>query len=357
VLEGGVGKITVSDVAAASGVSRAAVSLVLQDSHRVSAATKERVRQVMADLGYVYDRRAANLRTQKSMIVGLIVTNVRNPYFAELTMAIEQRLHEAGYTLLLGYSHDEHDRQRGLLATMTEHRVDGIVVLPAAETTAESLAGLNGPGGTPHVLIARKVRGHACDYAGVANVKAGTLLGRHLIDIGGRTIAFLGGPSGSIARTERERGLRRELESAGLVIPPENSIGSPSTPSGGIEACEKLLAQGPAPDVIVAYSDAVAFGVVHTLRENGLEVGRDVAVAGFDDTTEARHQNPPLTSVATFPERIGDEAAQLLLGRIEQPDREVRTFIVPPQLEVRQSTSNWTPNGSRPRPKSSRSTR
>lgn len=341
------GKITVSDVAAASGVSRAAVSLVLQDSHRVSAATKERVRQVMADLGYVYDRRAANLRTRKSMIVGLIVTNVRNPYFAELTMTIEQRLHEAGYTLLLGYSHDEDDRQRGLLATMTEYRVDGIVLLPAAETTAAALAGLNGKSGTPHVLIARKVRGHDADYAGVANIKAGALLGRHIVEIGARTVAFIGGPCGSIARTERERGLRRELESAGLSIPIENSIGSPSTPAGGIEACEKLLAQGPAPDVIACYSDAVAFGVLHTLRERDLRVGTDLAVAGFDDTTEARHQNPPLTSVATFPERIGDEAARLLLGRIDQPDREVHSRIVPPRLNVRQSTEGWSPTASR----------
>jgi LacI family transcriptional regulator len=336
-----VGKITVSDVAAASGVSRAAVSLVLQDSNRVSAVTKERVRRVMAELGYVYDRRAANLRMQKSMTVGLIVTNVRNPYFAELTMSIEQRLHEAGYTLLLGYSHDELDRQRRLLASMTEHRVDGIVLLPAAETTAQSLAMLNGGGGTPHVLIARKVRGHAADYAGVANVKAGGLLGRHLIEIGARVVAFVGGPAGSIARTERERGLRKELETAGLSIPPENSIGSPSTPSGGMEAAEKLLALGPAPDVIVAYSDAVAFGVLHTLHDRGLQVGHDVAVAGFDNTTEARHQNPPLTSVATFPELIGDEATQLLLARIEDPGRAPKSVVVAPQLNVRQSTALW----------------
>ena len=336
------GKVTVSDVAAASGVSRAAVSLVLQDSNRVSAATKARVRQVMADLGYVYDRRAANLRMQKSMIVGLIVTNVRNPYFAELTMSIEQRLHEAGYTLLLGYSHDEHDRQRRLLATMTEHRVDGIVLLPSAETTPESLAGLTGQSGTPHVLIARKVRGHNADYAGVANVKAGALLGRHLIELGAKRIAFVGGPAGSIARTERERGLRKELEAAGISIAPEHSLGSPSTPAGGIEVTEKLLATGPVPEVVVCYSDAVAFGVLHTLRENGLDVGRDVAVAGFDDTAEARHQNPPLTSVATFPERIGDEASRLLLERIERPDVEPRAFIVAPELNVRASTANWT---------------
>lgn len=336
-------KVTLNDIAAASGLSRAAVSLVVRDSNRVSAGTKERVRAVMADLGYVYDRRAANLRTQRSMIVGLIVTNVRNPYFAELTMAIEQQLHRAGYTLLLGYSHDELERQTGLLATMTEYRVDGVVLLPAAGTTPRSLAALTGGGGTPHVLIARRVRGHAADYAGVANTKAGALLGAHLVDLGVRTVAFVGGPVESTARTERERGLQRVLRSAGLALLAERSIASAATPSGGVEAVTKLLAQGPLPDAIVAYSDTVAFGVLRKLHEEGIRVGRDVMLAGFDDTDEARHQSPPVTSVATFPERIGDEAAQLLLSRIGQPDAVARTFIVAPQLAVRQSTAAWKP--------------
>ena len=108
-------RVTLLDIAEACGLSRSAVSLVLQDSPRVSDDTKVRVRQVMVDMGYVYDRAAANLRTKRSMTVGLIVTNVRNPYFAELTMAIEQGLQDAGYTLLQGYSYDELDRQERLL--------------------------------------------------------------------------------------------------------------------------------------------------------------------------------------------------------------------------------------------------
>ena len=95
-------RVTLKDIAGACGLSRAAVSLVLQDSPRVSEPTKARVRQVMAEMGYVYDRGAANLRTRRSMTVGLIVTNVRNPYFAELTMAVEQGLHDARVHLAAG---------------------------------------------------------------------------------------------------------------------------------------------------------------------------------------------------------------------------------------------------------------
>jgi len=120
-----VSKVTLLDIARECGVSRATVSLVLQDSSRVSGETKARVREAMAPLGYVYNRRAANLRTRRSMIVGLVVTDVRNHYFAELIMAVELALHDCGYIVLQGFSHDEPDRQGLLLAAMSEYRDDG----------------------------------------------------------------------------------------------------------------------------------------------------------------------------------------------------------------------------------------
>jgi LacI family transcriptional regulator len=337
------GRLTLKDIAEACGLSRSAVSLVMQDSPRVSAATKERVRQAMVDMGYVYDRAAANLRTRRSMTVGLIVTNVRNPYFAELTMAIEHGLHDAGYTLLLGYSHDELDRQERLMSTMTEHRADGIIILPAAGTTEQSLRPLSGPGGAPHVLIARQVKGYDADYVGVNNVKSGVLLGDHIRDIGARTVAFVGGPAGSDARTQRHRGVQRILKAAGVQLTPRSKHASHSTPFDGAQVTRELLESGSQPDAIIAYSDAVAFGVQHALRERGLRVGVDVALGSFDDTTEARHQNPPLTSVSTFPTQIGEQAARLLLARITAPDQATEAVIVEPVLEPRESTTEWAP--------------
>jgi len=128
--------VTINDVAAATGVSRATVSLVLRDEPRVSDETRRRVHEAMERLGYVYDRRAANMRTQRSMTVGLVVTDVRNPYFAELAMALEVALDGHGYSLLQAYSHDEHRREDRLLSAMVEHRVDGVILLPAKDTAA-----------------------------------------------------------------------------------------------------------------------------------------------------------------------------------------------------------------------------
>lgn len=348
------GRVTVRDVAAGCGVSRATVSLVLQDSARVSKDTKERVRATMRSLGYVYDRRAATLRSQRSMTVGLIVTDVRNPFFAELTMGLEDTLHDTGYTLLLGYSHDELDRQARLLEVMSEHRVDGVVLLPATGTLVSALGALVALE-IPQVLVTREIPDYDVDCVGVDNVAAGLLVREHLESLGVRSLAFLGGPELSSARAERARGL-------GLKAPrgqPAHRSGArgswwcdiPTTAeaTGGLRAVELLLDQGPLPDALVAYSDAVAHGVLTGLRARGLTPGRDVAVASFDDTLDARHAAPPLTSVATFPGQVGEQSARLLLNRLAHPEQPSRRILLRPTLEPRASSQLWTPPHTSPR--------
>lgn len=340
-------RVTLKDIAQACGLSRAAVSLVVQDSPRVSEQTKTRVRQVMAEMGYVYDRGAANLRTRRSMTVGLIVTNVRNPYFAELTMAIEQGLHDAGYTLLQGYSYDERDRQDRLISAMLEHRTDGVILLPAADSPAESLRVLSSPQGTPTVLIARQVKGFNADYTGVDNIKAGELLGDHIRTLGARSVAFVGGPASSTARDDRYRGVARALKRGRIALTPRDQHTSPSTALDGERITHELLGGGNQPDVIVAYSDAVATGVLHALRDSGLSAGTDVGVAGFDDVADARYQSPPLTSVATFPSQTGAHAARLLLARIDDPLRACESTIITPRLNIRESTASFSAHAPR----------
>lgn len=338
-------RVTLNDVAAACGVSRATVSLVLRDSPRVSMPTKARVRDAMRELGYVYDRRAANLRARRSMTVGLVATNVANPFFAELTMAIERTMHKQGYTLLLGYSHDDQERQEKLLEVMVEHRVDGLLLVPSYRTTAEMLAQSLTASGTPHVLVTRHVRRHPADYAGVDNLRAAELVGEHLVEQGFRRVAFLGGPVRSTARVERERGLRAALKGSGIEFDPNHSIATDAQRDGGVLAVERLLEAGPLPEAVVCYNDTVAGGVMGALRGAGVQPGRDVAVASFDDVPDSAVQQPSLTSVATYPDRTGADAAELLLRRIEDPTLPPRTVLLTPQLHVRESTTSWSRAG------------
>jgi LacI family transcriptional regulator len=331
---------TMNDVAAASGVSRATVSLVLHDSPQISAATKERVRAVMARLGYVYNRRAADMRNRQSRTLGLVVTTVRNPYFAELTMSIEQEAHQSGYTLLQGYSLDEVARQRRLLESMSEHRIDGLMLIPASGSQTEDVYETVVAAGIPHVLIARSIPGYEADYVGADNVRSGELVGRHLAALNVASVAFLGGPLVSTARGERLNGLTAGLRAGGGEVTCDVSI--PATGGqGGSELVSTLLSAGAVPDAIVAYNDMYAFGILNGLRAHGLEPGCDVAVASFDDVPDAAAQEPALTSVAGFPEQVGARAARLLLARLQDPARTSRRLLVTPRLVVRESTTLW----------------
>lgn len=336
-------RITLQDVSRAAGVSRSTASLVVRGSGRIPEATAQKVRDAMQQLGYVYNRQAANLRQSRSMTLGLIVTEIVNPYFAELAMAIDEITHEAGYTIFIGYSRDTAERQQELIASMIERQVDGILLLPAPDTSGSELSVQIRAARIPLVQLARKSGDF--DYVGSDNLRGAELLGKHLAALGCRTAAFLGGRLAS-SLVEREKGLRHSLEAAGAELWNEDTFRSAITPEGGSGAVGRLLDTGQLPDAIVAYNDVVALGIYDELRRRGLEAGRDVAVASFDDTRIAASQVPPMTSVAGFPGQLGATAARLLIDHLAHDDDETRTpnvTLIAPQLKVRASTAGWRP--------------
>ena len=180
--------------------------------------------------------------------------------------------------------------------------------------------------------------GHDADYVGVDNVRGGRLVGEHFASEGYRRVAFLGGPK-STARSDRLRGVRAGLSRHGIKLESRLSIVTSADREGGIAGVEALLRARPVPDAIAAYSDVVALGVLSGLRATGIEPGPDVALASFDDIPEMALQHPPLTSVATFPDRVGAEASRLLLERIAAPDLDARKVVLTPSLSVRASST------------------
>jgi LacI family transcriptional regulator len=189
------------------------------------------------------------------------------------------------------------------------------------------------------VLVARSVPGHQTDYVGADNVLAGRLVGEHLAAINVTSVAFVGGFA-STARSDRLHGLTQVLGEAAVPVLRDLALPSPGRQSGA-DLLAALLAEGGCPDAIVAYNDMYAFGIVNGLRAHGIEPGRDVAVASFDDVPDAAAQQPGLTSAAGFPERVGAEAARLLMDRLEDPSRPPRHVLISPRLSVRESTTLW----------------
>jgi LacI family transcriptional regulator, galactose operon repressor len=345
-------RVTLADVGRHAGVSRSTASLVLNNSPNVAPETHQRVRAAMKELGYVYNMHAAMLRNQRTMTLGLVVTEVQNPYFAELAMTLEDAADRGNYAVFIGYSRDDPIRQRRLLDRLLERNVDALVLLPAADTEAAEIDALQASSGVPLVLLARHFD-LAHDYVGADNVWAGQLIGEHLRSLGVRTMAFVGGPSSTSARREREAGLLRACGPSDITLLGADGLNGQATPSGGAEATRRLLDRGIIPDAIVAYSDIVAVGVYAELALRGLQAGRDLAVAGFDDIPGSAHRSPPLTSVATFPTLVGEKCGELILSRIAARQRANGTadecradhvhHLVEPALRVRASTAAWRP--------------
>lgn len=335
--------VTLNDVSRAAGVSRSTASLVLRGSSRIPEATSERVRLAMAELGYVYNRHAANMRRSDSMTLGLIVTDIRNPYFAGLTMAIEEAAHAGGYTLLIGYSRDDVERQSLQLETMVQQQVDGILLLPATGSELPPVCGIIDRSSVPVLQLARYFS-EELDYVGPDNVCAGHQLARHVSSLGAASAVLIGGPDRSSARTERIKGLETGFTGSSVVF--DASLSAATTTNnaaGGSEGVARVLDQGIWPDCIIAYSDAVALGIYAELRRRNLEPGRDISVASFDDIAMAELLLPPLTSVSTYPELIGHKAAELLLKRIRDPSLQPQRSLIEPALKIRASTAQWRP--------------
>ncbi|EHL98302.1 sugar-binding domain protein [Acetobacteraceae bacterium AT-5844] len=327
-------RITLTEVARHAGVSRATVSLVMRDSPLVAAETRARVQASAEAVGYLYNRGAATMRGQRTRTIGLLVTEIDNPFFSELVAGAEAALDAAGYIAFLATTADSLDRQQRTLQRLREHRVDGLILCAAGDTTAEHITTLASQG-MPCVQAMRQVRGSTGDFAGADNRFALEQLTEHLIRLGHRRMIFAGAAVMNSSLIQRLEGLRAALRRHGLPAPAV--LRTPATRLGGAEAAEAVWRMAEKPDVVVCCNDVVALGAIPALQRLGARVGEDIAVTGVGDVPEAANGNPPLTTVATDPRRIGQEAVRLLLRRIAHPSASAEQVILPARLVIRAS--------------------
>jgi DNA-binding LacI/PurR family transcriptional regulator len=327
-------RVTLMDVARHCGVSRATVSLVLNDSPLVATKTRDRVRQAMTELGYVYNRAAAALRTQHSDAIGVVLTNITNPYFAEFATGVQDILTSSGTVPLLAVSGEDRDLQHRLVKSLVERNVDGIVLIPAHGTTPNDLPELLG---TPLVLMARRLNGMDVDYVGAQNRDGGYAAAEHLYSHGCRRIAFVGGFSDSSARDERASGVAEFLSDHGLTLSSELSVVCEPARPQAREVTLRLLTKNPQVDGIVCFSDVVAFGVLDAIADRGRTVGSDVRVIGFDDVHDAGLNRPSLSSVSVPARETGRRAAQLVLERAAGSTEPTVREEFPTKLEPRET--------------------
>lgn len=327
--------ITILDVAAEAKVSKSTVSLVLQGSDSIREETAQRVRDAARKLGYIYNRRAADLRSQSSNTIGVVINDLMNPFFAEILVGLERKLVEAGYIVLMAHTNESLERQEQVLQTMREHHAAGIALCPALGTRP-ALARTVRSWGIPLVVMVRTLGGGTYDFAGSDNALGIQLATEHLIRTGHRRIGFLGGQSGPVLE-QRLSGYRAALEQAGLAFDERLVFAANPTRAGGHETMQRLLAVRPPVKAAVCYNDLVAFGALSALGERGLHAGADFSLMGFDNVLDAAHSNPPLSTVDIRPSELGEQAAAVLLARIAHPEAPKRQFLASPELVLRQS--------------------
>ena len=327
--------VTILDVAAEAQVSKSTVSLVLQGSDLIRAETAERVREAARKLGYVYNRRAAELRRKSSNTIGVVINDLMNPFFAEVLVGLERKLVDAGYTVLMAHTSEDLARQQRVLTTMSEQHAAGIALCPAMGTPA-SLTRTVKSWGIPLVVMVRTLGSGSYDFAGSDNARGVQLATEHLLARGHRRIGFLGGQSGPVL-DQRLQGYRAALAGAGIAYDEQLVCAANPTRAGGHAAMRTLLDQRPGVRAAVCYNDLTAFGALSALGERGLRAGPDFALMGFDNVLDAAMSNPPLSTVDIRPSALGEQAAAILLARIDEPDRTRQQYLAVPELVLRQS--------------------
>lgn len=335
-------RITLTDIAAGCGVSRATVSLVLRNSPLVNKHTRARVEEELRRQGYVYNRAAANLRRRTSSSIALVLNDLANPFFAEFATGVDEALGSAGYVTLLGSTGESAVREQAVLASLLEHDPAGIILSPAEGSEAARVLATIG-NRTPLLLFNRELAGDAqadapWDRLMLDNQRGARLATEHLIALGHRRIAFFGGHAGSSSCQQRHAGYVEAMQAAGLPIEPHWRVECAPSRVAAAAQCGALFFDAPVPTAAVCYNDAVALGLMLGLYQRGIKPGRDFAVTGFDDIAEAALSAPPLTTLASTPRERGRQAAELLLQRLHDPQARGRRTVTPVQLVVRASS-------------------
>lgn len=329
---------TIVDVARLAGVSKSTVSLVLQKSPLTRPATRDAVKRAINQLGYVYNRSAAALRKSGSDFIGVIIGDQTNPFFVELAAGIEEVLVQNRLLPVIANAHEDAQHQVGVIRTLREHGVAGIILSPARGTTGWALAEAV-PKSLPTVIAMCPVDDCPFPYVGPDNVGGVHAATKHLIDLGHRSIAFLGGDASYSTQRERLKGWRKALEEAHLPVDFRLVFESAPTRAGGADAMAIALASPAKPTAAICHNDVVALGASRELSKRGMLAGRDFSLIGFDDIPEAAYSSPPLTTLSVETRAMGRLAATRLLSLMAKEKSFPGNYLGDAQLILRATTA------------------
>lgn len=340
---------TIKDVAKRAGVSVGTVSNVLSGSANVAAERRARVYAAIESLDYHPNYIARSLKARSTKTLGLIISDITNPFFPQVVRGAEDSAFQHGYLLITFNTDDQAEREKQILSLLRSRRVDGVllVVAPSADGDVSHIRKTE-ESGIPIVCLDRIPPGVALDSVSVDNVAAAQLCVRHLISRGYRRIGIIAG--GLILQTARDRldGYKAALREAGIEIDPELILEGNFRQTTGYRLGKSLLLRHNPPTALFVSNGMMAAGVVQALEEAGFRCPGDMAMVCFDDLPFSDVFKPHLTSLAQPAYQMGYEAAQLLIQRLQGKikSRKSVTIRLVPELKIRESTiGNRAPDG------------
>jgi LacI family transcriptional regulator len=333
-------RITIIDVAQHANVSTTAVSKVLNNGYGVSQAMAAKVRQAIADLGYRPHAAARGMRG-RTYTIGVMLPDIRNPFFPDILDGLTDRLRDTDYQVLLGPGGNSVEAEAHVTEAMIDRSMDGLILIApiSPRSHLERIGGI-----IPTVVIGRHAHSTAYDIVTDDDTVGAALIVNHLVELGHRRIAHIDHLETDPVRLAempnaiRAEGYKQAMWACGLADEID-IVATSYTQQGGYVGAQQLLARPSRPTAIFAGADIVAMGVLDAIAEAGLSAPDDISVAGYDNTTFAAFGPISLTTVDQSGRQIGSNAARLLLERIADPDTPTTQVKLSPTLVIRRTTA------------------
>ena len=308
--------ITIKDIAKRAGVSHSTVSRALRVNHLVSSETAKRIRQVAQDMGYRPSAVARSLKTNRTQVLGVIVSSISDPFFSEILNGIEVSAQARGYSLFIAASQHDPVKERQIVQTMMEQRTDGVIICSSSFSPEHGRQLLSY--GFP-VVVVNHQGSESFNYSIYHDdVDGSSQISQHLISLGHKRIAYLGNAQSGRTTQDRLHGFLDAMENANLPVPGSyiHHVEG-GEPSLGAESVDYFARLTPRPTAIVCFNDMLAIGVLKGCEQAGLKIPADLSVTGFDNITYSAFTTPCLTTFDQPKISIGQEAAQLLLDLLQ----------------------------------------
>lgn len=337
-------RITIKDVAKQAGVSTATVSHVINRTRNVQESTRDTVLHAMENLGYSPNSLARSLRSGETKTIGMIVPDVANQFFADISRHIENFGFEQDYSVILCNTDNDMQKQSSYVDTLISKQVDGIIFISAGESSKDlkKLSQRN----IPIVVVDRDVALKYADVVLLDNEAAGFHATQYLISLGHKRIACITGPNDLTPSMMRVEGYKRALDESGIQIKSEYILTGDFQFKGGELSMNNLLKLNPRPTAVFVLNDMMAIGAVIAIRKFGLNIPQDISIIGFDDIEMTTAVTPTLTTVAQPIEQMAKISLTQLIKKIKSKNHSIQNqrTVLKAKLIIRESTQIWSEN-------------